>query len=71
MNSYLTCFVVGLPLVALWLVGVRRGVMVGLVFGLVHREEMPSRFWPATLVYGVLAFGLVIMPSLYWFGLWP
>ncbi len=69
MNSYIICFLIGLPLLALWLAGVRRGIMVGLVFGLVRREEMPGRFWPATVVYGVLVFGLVIMPALYWLGL--
>ena len=69
MNTSIVCFVIGLPLVALWLAGVRRGVMVGLIFGLVRREEMPVRFWPATFAYGVLAFGLVITPLLYWVGL--
>ena len=69
MNSYLACFLIGLPLAALWLTGVRRGVMAGLIFGLVRRETVPGRFWTATFVYGVLAFGLVITPSLYWLGL--
>lgn len=69
MNTDLLCFLCGLPLLALWLGGVRRGVMIGLLFGLVRRDQTPGRFWPATLVYGVLVLGLVATPSLQWLGM--
>jgi hypothetical protein len=69
MNVNLVCFLVGVPLVAVWLRGVKRGVMLGLIFGWVRRCEAPTRFWLATISYGAFACGFLVAPSLSWLGL--
>jgi hypothetical protein len=69
MSANLVCFLIGIPLVAVWLRGVKRGVMLGLIFGWVRRCEAPARFWLATIIYGALAGGLLVAPSLVWLGL--
>ena len=69
MSTNLACFLVGLALVPVWLTGLKRGIMVGLVFGLVRRVQAPARFWYASAFYGALALGFLVFPLLTWLGL--
>ena len=69
MSTNLLCFLLGIPAFFLWARSISRGVMLGLFFGLIRRSEAPARFWTCSIIYGVLACGLLLTPILSWFGL--
>jgi hypothetical protein len=67
MNANLLCFLIGMPVVLLWVRALSRGVMLGFVFGWIRRGEAPVRFWLCAAVYGILACGFLVAPILSWF----
>ncbi|MBK8478129.1 MAG: hypothetical protein IPL39_18030 [Opitutaceae bacterium] len=69
MSTDLTCFVLGIPLIIIWVVMMRKGVAVGSRLRKVYREEDPIGFWLWTGYVGMLALGFTIMPVLHWTGL--
>jgi len=69
MSANLVCLLIGLAATLLWMRGVWRGVMIGLIFGWVRRADSPLRFWLCAIVYGAIVCGFIIAPMLAWSGL--
>jgi hypothetical protein len=69
MSVNVISLVLGIAVGLLWTRGLVRGVMLGLVFGLVRQAETPVRFFACSAVYGAIACGLIAVPVLAWMGL--
>lgn len=68
-SSNLTCFLFGLPATFFWIMGIQKGIMLGLYTRWVRRSFDPTLFWIFALFYGSIALGLWIAPILSWLGL--
>jgi hypothetical protein len=66
MNANLVCLLIGVPAALIWMRGINRGVMLGLIFGWVRRADAPGRFWLCSAVYGVIACAFIASPVLGW-----
>jgi hypothetical protein len=74
MNTNLFCFVGGIVMTALWLFGIKRGVIMRMQFApwrtaSIGRLGRPIRYWFLTVVWGCLSLALLVLPVLSWLGL--
>jgi hypothetical protein len=72
MNSQLACFLVGVVTTIFWLIGIKRGTMLGIFnhWGKwsIRREDEPAAFWVQMAFAGVMALAFLILPVLFWLG---
>jgi hypothetical protein len=68
MSTNLICLLLGIAALLFWARGLAKGVMPGLVFGFVRREDAPVRFLACSVFYGAIAGALIVTPALAWMG---
>lgn len=69
MDPTVVSLLLGIAMLTLWLIGVYKGRLVGLIrmgihdgpMGVIHRDVCPVKFWACAVIYGIVLLAVVVV----------